>query len=147
MVDVVTLDHSCCPLVPLDVIADITHRPSFDNIEKWVRKVQAEAEPECVIALVGTKYDIAEQTRSRREVTTDEGRAAAAALGNALFCETSSLLGNGVDDVFNHLLERCTQLLLSRKNSSATVAPQAATPLLTKSTDAESGGCCGCFGR
>eukprot|EP00455_Lapot_gusevi_P025932 TRINITY_DN2736_c0_g1_i3.p1 TRINITY_DN2736_c0_g1~~TRINITY_DN2736_c0_g1_i3.p1 ORF type:complete len:208 (-),score=22.13 TRINITY_DN2736_c0_g1_i3:254-877(-) len=94
---------------------DITNRKTFEAVQKWVNKVHNEAERNCVIALVGTKYDIANKYPQQRQVTAAEGQAMANSV-SAIFAETSALSGHGVSEVFNQLLERCIQNFLIRNN-------------------------------
>lgn len=50
------------------VVYDITNRPSFESINKWVQDVRTERGTDVLIIVVGNKLDLEE----RRTVTADE---------------------------------------------------------------------------
>lgn len=142
------------------VCYSVADRASFESVAAWVRRVRREADPGCVIAMVATKSDLAAD--GRREVTVDEGSAAAAANG-ALFFETSARSGARVVEVFNALIAAHiewwqTRRLVSAKSKPSGgrgggggVADGSSVPLLAKggadSDDAANdggAGCCAC---
>ena len=50
------------------IVYDITNRPSFESINKWVQDVRTERGTDVLIIIVGNKVDLEE----RRTVTADE---------------------------------------------------------------------------
>ncbi|KAK8861144.1 hypothetical protein M9Y10_012839 [Tritrichomonas musculus] len=78
------------------IVYDITDRTSFEKIGDWVRDVRNLAPPECTIALVGNKLDLAAQ----RVVETSEGEELADR-ENMIFYETSAASGENVKELFN----------------------------------------------
>ena len=85
------------------VVYDIGKRSSFDHCEKWIQDVKEQADPDITSMLVGNKLDRVDA--NSREV--DEGEASSMARQNGLlFKETSALVGTGVDNAFEELLEK-----------------------------------------
>lgn len=82
---------------------DIGKRSSFDNCEKWIQDVKAQADPDITIMLVGNKLDKADI--NGREVTEEEGRAFAD-LHKIMFKETSAMSDKNVKGSFEDLLEQ-----------------------------------------
>ncbi len=52
------------------IVYDITSRPSFDSIQKWIDDVKHQRGEGCIIALLGNKADLEEE----RVVTKEEGQ-------------------------------------------------------------------------
>ena len=50
------------------LVYDLTSRPSFESMTKWIKEVRNNADPSIVMILVGNKSDLA----SQREVKLDE---------------------------------------------------------------------------
>ena len=83
------------------VVYDIWKKQSFDNCEKWINDVKAQADPDIAIMLVGNKLDKAKS--SAREV--EENVAAEFAKKHSLlFKETSALSDTNVTSAFEDLL-------------------------------------------
>lgn len=129
------------------VCYDITERASFEHAESWVARVRREAEAGCVLAVVGTKLDLAAEAR---EVAVDEAAAFAERHG-ALFFETSALSGAKVTEVFNAVMEAYLKAWRKRSNSHQRggggegVAAGSRAPLLGQQDDAgDAGGKCCC---
>merc|ERR1711871_724221 len=77
------------------LVYDITNKESLKQAKWWVRQVKQECDADVVIALVGNKYDLAEQ--GKRDVT--EGEAAKYAESEGfLHIETSGKKATLVDD-------------------------------------------------
>ena len=67
------------------IVYEITNRESFENVYKWLQKLNEFGEKGISILLIGNKIDLAEN----RQVTFEEGQKIAEAKG-ALFFETSA---------------------------------------------------------
>ncbi|ELR11991.1 Ras subfamily protein [Acanthamoeba castellanii str. Neff] len=84
------------------VVYDIANRSTFDNVRRWLKDIRKYGLEGLVVVLAGNKTDLAS---TRPAVTELEGRRKAEELG-ALFCECSAKTGDGVDDVFDLLVDR-----------------------------------------
>lgn len=78
------------------IVYDITDQSSFAKVEDWIRDVRNLAPPDCLLALVGNKLDLAAQ----RAVQTSEGQELADKHG-LIFFETSAATGENVQELFN----------------------------------------------
>lgn len=82
------------------VVYDITKRPSFDHVARWVEELRAHADKSIVITLIGNKADLVDL----RAVPTEDAIEFAENQG-LFFSETSALSGDNVDSAFFRLLE------------------------------------------
>lgn len=80
------------------LVYDITDRSSFFNIRSWMEQIQANADVEVNVVLVGNKLDL----ESKRAVLTTEGMELAREYGIP-FWETSAYMNINVDDAFSVL--------------------------------------------
>lgn len=85
------------------VVYDITKPASFIKARHWVKELHEQASKDITIALVGNKYDLAENDNeneeSLRKVSIEEGKNLAEEEG-LLFFETSAKSSYNVNDVF-----------------------------------------------
>ncbi|MEQ9715455.1 MAG: Rab family GTPase [Candidatus Asgardarchaeia archaeon] len=81
-------------------VYDITRRDTFRNIKLWYKKLQTNS-PGALAILCANKKDL----EWKREVGFDEGQRLAKQIKAKFFIETSALTGEGVDDLFEMLLE------------------------------------------
>ncbi|MGQ4832923.1 MAG: Rab family GTPase [Candidatus Asgardarchaeia archaeon] len=81
-------------------VYDITRPKPFQNIKMWYKKLQKNA-PGAIAILCGNKKDL----EWKRKVTFEEGQRLAKQINAKFFIETSALTGEGVDDLFEMLLE------------------------------------------
>eukprot|EP00826_Nyctotherus_ovalis_P065494 TRINITY_DN962_c0_g4_i2.p1 TRINITY_DN962_c0_g4~~TRINITY_DN962_c0_g4_i2.p1 ORF type:complete len:199 (-),score=55.75 TRINITY_DN962_c0_g4_i2:140-736(-) len=86
------------------IVYDITKRITFESIPKWLKELQANAEPDIVVMLVGNKVDICNDDASARQVAKEEARSFAAQEG-ILFEETSAVQSINVKSAFETLME------------------------------------------
>eukprot|EP00168_Porphyra_purpurea_P012281 TRINITY_DN321_c0_g1_i3.p1 TRINITY_DN321_c0_g1~~TRINITY_DN321_c0_g1_i3.p1 ORF type:complete len:205 (+),score=36.65 TRINITY_DN321_c0_g1_i3:541-1155(+) len=77
------------------LVYDITKRLTFEGIERWLKELTDNADPNIVIALVGNKADL----QHLRAVTADDGTALSAK-HQVSFIETSALDGSNVEEAF-----------------------------------------------
>ena len=90
------------------VCYDITSYESFKRLDKWISKVEVEAEPGCCIVIVGNKLDIVEQNPALRQVDFSEAKRYAASV-NAEVIEVSAKTGAQVNKAFARVVELCMQ--------------------------------------
>ena len=50
------------------MVYDVSHRKSFDNLERWFTSIENNCDENVVVMLVGNKMDLEE----KREVTVEE---------------------------------------------------------------------------
>ena len=97
---------------------DIRSRSTFESIEGRYTALLETAAENCSIVITGTKKDLV--TDANREVTAEVGAAKAKELtdrwssklhhsGRSPFFETSSLTGENVKTLFEHIFETLTQ--------------------------------------
>ncbi len=86
------------------IVYDVTKRPTYDKVSRWVKELQANAEPQVCLMLVGNKVDLCEESESRREVPREEAERYAAEQGMQFF-ETSALADTNVKAAFEQLLD------------------------------------------
>ncbi|KAF2313304.1 hypothetical protein GH714_010271 [Hevea brasiliensis] len=82
------------------LLYDITKRPTFDHVARWLEELRAHADNSIVITLIGNKADLVDQ----RVVPTEDAVEFAENQG-LFFSETSALSGDNVDRAFFRLLE------------------------------------------
>ncbi|KAM9310958.1 ras-related protein Rab-24 [Gastrophryne carolinensis] len=85
------------------VCYDLTDRTSFDRVKFWVNELQ-NFEEHCRIYICGTKFDLIENDRSKRQVDFHDVQDYADEI-KAHLCETSSKTGNSVDELFQKVAE------------------------------------------
>ncbi|GJJ11895.1 Ras- protein Rab-11A [Clathrus columnatus] len=81
------------------LVYDISKRPTYDHLTKWLKEVRDHSDKDVVIMLVGNKSDL----EHLRAVPTDEAKAFAAENGLS-FIETSALDTSNVKAAFQTLL-------------------------------------------
>ncbi|KAJ4806372.1 Ras-related protein Rab-11B [Rhynchospora pubera] len=82
------------------LVYDITRRPTFDHVARWLDELRAHADGSIVIMLIGNKADLTEKCA----VPTDDAIAFAEEQG-LFFSEASALNGENVEKAFLQLLE------------------------------------------
>ena len=92
------------------LVYDITKRPSFDHVARWVEELRAHADNSIVITLIGNKADLVDL----RAVPIEDAIEFAEEQG-LFFSETSALSGDNVDTAFFRLLEEIYGVI-SKKN-------------------------------
>ncbi|XP_022925313.1 ras-related protein RABA5a-like isoform X1 [Cucurbita moschata] len=91
------------------VVYDISRRPTFDSIGRWLNELHTHSDMNVVTILVGNKCDL----KDGREVGTAEGKALAEAQG-LFFIETSALDSSNVTNAFQTIVKEIYNIL-SRK--------------------------------
>ncbi|XP_029439844.1 ras-related protein Rab-24 [Rhinatrema bivittatum] len=90
------------------VCYDITDSGSFQRVKFWVKELQ-NCEQNCRIYLCGTKCDLLESDRSKRQVDFHDAQDYAEEIKGQLF-ETSSKTGQSVDELFQKVAEDYVQI-------------------------------------
>ncbi|XP_055334422.1 uncharacterized protein LOC129585669 [Paramacrobiotus metropolitanus] len=81
------------------LVYDITKRPTFTNIQSWLKDLRDSADNNLVILMVGNKSDL----KHLRAVNIEEGKALAES-NKMFFIETSALDASNVENAFHTLL-------------------------------------------
>jgi len=114
------------------LVYDITKRLTFEGIERWLKELTDNADPNIVIALVGNKADL----QHLRAVTADDGTALSAK-HQVSFIETSALDGSNVEEAFTRILTEIYRIASSKtldKGTSEQFNPSAQTIQINQNT-------------
>ncbi|KAK6127621.1 hypothetical protein DH2020_038638 [Rehmannia glutinosa] len=105
------------------VVYDITRRPTFESLRKWLKELREFGSPEMVVVLVGNKSDLAQS----REVNLEDGQRLAQ-LEQVSFMETSAKENLNVEEAFLQMINRIYEITchksLAAKVSEATTTAQ-----------------------
>lgn len=95
------------------LVYDVTKRPTFEHIPRWLDELRAHADRNIVIMLVGNKIDLQDQ----RSVTTEEAKEFAQKEG-LFFLETSALQATNVESAFQTVLTEIFSIVSKRSLAS-----------------------------
>ena len=116
------------------VVYDITKKPTFENLEKWLKELRQHADPNVCVMIVGNKTDLQPQ----RTILHEEGRAFADE-HHYSFIETSALDSTNVGEAFNNLL-----VDIFKKQVEDTEAKSDTTSRVVPNDNSPNEGQCGC---
>lgn len=95
------------------LVYDLTRRESFYAVHKFIQNLREYAEPDCVIYLVGNKYDLIQENPELRQISLEEIKKLKQEF-NLSYIETSALANIRVNEAFENLLEGTKNLLNNR---------------------------------
>ncbi|XP_076460222.1 ras-related protein Rab-13-like isoform X2 [Babylonia areolata] len=101
------------------IVFDVTNTSSFEALDSWLREISRFSSGTPEIGIVGNKSDL----KQKRTVSTAEARKFAVH-HKCLYFETSAATGDGVDDMFQQLLQEVAQKRKNISASSATKRPR-----------------------
>jgi Ras-related protein Rab-6A len=93
------------------VVFDLSNRGSFDHLPEWMRAFKNVCADTAAVIVVGNKCD-----RDDRLVPTEEGKAAAKAY-EASYVETSAKTGQGVQILFDELVQTLAPTVVAAEGS------------------------------
>ncbi|KAE9602852.1 hypothetical protein Lal_00049678 [Lupinus albus] len=91
------------------LVYDITKRPTFDHIPRWLEELRNHADKNIVIILIGNKSDLEDQ----RDVPTEDAKEFAEKEG-LFFLETSALQATNVESAFTTVLTEIYNIVNKR---------------------------------
>lgn len=106
------------------LVYDVTRRPTFENVLRWLKELRNHTDPNIVVMLIGNKSDL----RHLVAVSTDDGKDLAER-ESLYFMETSALEATNVEKAFSEVLAQIHQIV-SRKAVEA--GDETATSVPTK---------------
>jgi len=83
------------------IVFDVTNQASFERAKKWVQELQAQGNPNMVMALAGNKSDLLDA----RKVTAEDAQTYAQENG-LFFMETSAKTATNVKEIFYEIARR-----------------------------------------
>ncbi|KAL6502198.1 Ras-related protein RABF2b [Orobanche hederae] len=112
------------------IVYDITNQASFERAKKWVQELQAQGNPNMVMALAGNKADLLDG----RKVPAEEAQTYAQENG-LFFMETSAKAATNVNELFYDIAKRLPRLQQAPNPSGMVLVDRPAER-------AASGSCC-----
>lgn len=114
------------------LVFDITDRPTFSSIRRWIDQIKEHTEPSSIIniILIGNKCDL-----QRRQVSHEEGEALAKEF-DIQYIETSCKMDINVSNVFTQLIGDVYKRLKEENN------PMLKSIKLTPAKPEKKSGCC-----
>lgn len=95
------------------LVYDMTKRPTFDHVTRWLEELRGHADKNIVVMLVGNKTDLS----SLKAVPTEDAKEFAQA-ENLFFMETSALQSTNVETAFHKVLTEIYRIT-SKKSLAA----------------------------
>ena len=82
---------------------DITEQKSFDDLQKWIEKVEEAKDPKSFpFVIMANKIDL--QNKGKKTVSKEQAKEFADKYNFPIF-ETSAITGAGVEEAFQHLIQ------------------------------------------
>ncbi|XP_022986937.1 ras-related protein Rab11C-like [Cucurbita maxima] len=127
------------------LVYDLTKRPTFENVQRWLRELRDHADSNIVIVMIGNKSDLSHL----RSVSEDDGQSMAEKEGLS-FIETSALDATNIDKAFQTILTEIYHIiskkaLAAKEAAAASVTrPSQGTTIDVSDTtgDSDRKGCC-----
>lgn len=124
------------------LVYDITKRPTFDNVQRWLRELRDHADSNIVIMMAGNKSDL----NHLRSVAEQDGQALAEKEGLS-FLETSALEARNIEKAFQTILTEIYHIVskkaLAAQEAAVTTLPgQGTTISVSDASGNVKRGCC-----
>ncbi|KAJ8494043.1 hypothetical protein OPV22_015764 [Ensete ventricosum] len=88
------------------LVYDVTRRPTFENVARWLKELRDHTDPNIVVMLIGNKSDL----RHLVAVPTEDGKAYAER-ESLYFMETSALEATNVENAFQEVLTQLYRIV------------------------------------
>ncbi|KAL4449311.1 hypothetical protein ABPG74_015693 [Tetrahymena malaccensis] len=86
------------------LVYDVQNAQTFQSLEYWLKELENKVSNQgMILCIAGNKCDVDEDLRA---VTYDQGAQFCKNNNNIIFAETSAKTNQGIDDLFNELLEK-----------------------------------------
>eukprot|EP00741_Cyanophora_paradoxa_P001718 tig00000498_g1667.t1 len=102
------------------VVYDVTNPDSFERAKNWVKELQRQGSPNCIIALAGNKVDLT----AKRKVSPEEAQTYADESG-IFFKETSAKTAFNVKEIFEEIARKLPRTVEPVRNTGLPVGQQA----------------------
>ncbi|RXI04308.1 hypothetical protein DVH24_038582, partial [Malus domestica] len=125
------------------LVYDITKRPTFENVQRWLRELRDHADSNIVIMMTGNKSDL----NHLRAVSEDDGQSLAEREGLS-FLETSALEATNIEKAFQTILTEIYHIVskkaLAAQEAVSTTLPGQGTTISVgdASGNTNKRGCC-----
>ncbi|KAL2524480.1 Ras-related protein RABF2a [Abeliophyllum distichum] len=83
------------------IVYDITNQASFDRAKKWVQELQAQGNPNMVMALAGNKADLLDARKEAQAYAQES---------SLFFIETSAKAATNINELFYEIAKRLPRL-------------------------------------
>ncbi|GFP86238.1 RAS-related protein raba6b [Phtheirospermum japonicum] len=93
------------------LVYDVTRRPTFESLRKWLKELREYGSPDMVIVVVGNKSDLV----GSRVVNLEDGQCLAQ-LENLSFMETSAKENLNVEEAFLQMINRIYEITCHKKS-------------------------------
>ena len=90
------------------LVYDLTRKESFYAAFKFIQHLRELAEPDCLIYLVGNKYDLVQDNPELRQISLEEIKQIKNEY-NLKYIETSALANMSVDDAFLSIIKKAIE--------------------------------------
>ncbi|KAL8208616.1 hypothetical protein R6Q57_008028 [Mikania cordata] len=121
------------------LVYDITKRPTFDNVQRWLHELRANTDSNIVVLMAGNKSDLI----SLRAVDEQDGQSLAEKEGLS-FLETSALEAHNIEKAFQTILTEIYHIISKKALAGQDVAlPGKGTTINVGDSSVNTqGGCC-----
>lgn len=102
---------------------DVTRRPTFENVERWLKELRDHTDPNTVVMLIGNKSDL----RHLVAVPTEDGKSFAER-ESLYFLETSALEATNVEKAFSELLTQIYRIVSKKAVEGDAAAAASSVP-------------------
>ncbi|KAI3786978.1 hypothetical protein L1987_41100 [Smallanthus sonchifolius] len=120
------------------LVYDITKRPTFDNVQRWLRELRANADSNIVVLMAGNKSDL----NDLRAVDKQDGQSLAEKEGLS-FLETSALEAHNVEKAFQTILTEIYHIISKKALAAQDVAlPGKGTTINVGDSSGNTQSCC-----
>ena len=99
------------------IVYDLTCRDSYKGAMTWIAEIKRKGNPECVIALVGNKYDLEKNRKISKKEAVDY-----CDINNVYYLEVSAKTNYNIDNLFRNVARRLPRDINTMSNVSKIVS-------------------------